>query len=111
MLLYCDMKDKDSKCRAKKVLTAAKDALFYLDDSIMAVRQATEIIKKQQGDIIVTGIGKSGFIGQKIAATLTSLGQRASYLHSVEAAHGDIGMLSEGDTLLALSFSDRKSVV
>jgi arabinose-5-phosphate isomerase len=106
------MKDKDSKCRAKKVLTAAKDALFYLDDSIMAVRQATEIIKKQQGDIIVTGIGKSGFIGQKIAATLTSLGQRASYLHSVEAAHGDIGMLSEGDTLLALSFSgESKEVV
>ena len=48
MLLYCDMKDKDSKCRAKKVLTAAKDALFYLDDSIMAVRQATEIIKNSK---------------------------------------------------------------
>src|SRR3970282_351326 len=55
------------------------------------------------GRVIVTGMGKSGIIGQKIAATFASTGTPAFFLHPAEAAHGDIGMLVKGDVLLAMS--------
>jgi arabinose-5-phosphate isomerase len=55
--------------------------------------------------VIVTGMGKSGLIGQKIAATLSSTGTPASFLHPVEAAHGDIGVVGSGDVVLAISKS------
>jgi arabinose-5-phosphate isomerase len=58
-----------------------------------------------QNRIIVTGIGKSGIIARKIAATLCSTGSPAHYLHPAEAVHGDLGMLSRGDTVIALSAS------
>ncbi|RZU43373.1 KpsF/GutQ family sugar-phosphate isomerase [Edaphobacter modestus] len=58
-----------------------------------------------QNRIIVTGIGKSGIIARKIAATLRSTGSPANYLHPAEAVHGDLGMLSHGDTVIALSAS------
>jgi arabinose-5-phosphate isomerase len=60
---------------------------------------------RQRGKIIVVGIGKSGNIGQKIAATLTSTGSTSVFLHSVDALHGDLGIVSEGDVILALSYS------
>jgi arabinose-5-phosphate isomerase len=59
----------------------------------------------RQSRIIVTGIGKSGIIARKIAATLRSTGTPAHYLHPADAAHGDLGMLSRGDTVIALSSS------
>src|SRR5712691_8732798 len=58
-----------------------------------------------RGRLCVTGLGKSGLIGQKIAATLASTGTPAYFLHAAEASHGDLGMLVPGDTVLALSFS------
>lgn len=60
---------------------------------------------RQRGKIIVVGVGKSGNIGQKIAATLTSTGSTSVFLHSVDALHGDLGIVSEGDVILALSYS------
>jgi arabinose-5-phosphate isomerase len=60
---------------------------------------------RQRGKIVVVGIGKSGNIGQKIAATLTSTGSTSVFLHSVDALHGDLGIVSEGDVILALSYS------
>ncbi len=60
---------------------------------------------RQRGKIIVTGIGKSGNIGGKIAATLTSTGSTAVVLNSVDALHGDLGVVSDGDVVLALSYS------
>src|SRR5271154_1156787 len=59
----------------------------------------------QRGKIVVVGIGKSGNIGQKIAATLTSTGSISVFLHSVDALHGDLGIVSDGDVILALSYS------
>ena len=59
----------------------------------------------QRGKIIVVGIGKSGNIGQKIAATLTSCGSTSVVLHSVDALHGDLGLVNDGDVVLALSYS------
>jgi arabinose-5-phosphate isomerase len=64
-----------------------------------------EIIYKSRGRVIVAGIGKSGIIGRKIAATLNSTGTRAVFLHPVEAMHGDLGMVSREDIFLALSNS------
>jgi len=55
--------------------------------------------------VVVTGVGKSGLIGRKVAATLRSTGTPAYYLHPTEAVHGDLGMLSRGDTVIALSAS------
>lgn len=59
----------------------------------------------QRGKIVVVGIGKSGNVGQKIAATLTSTGSTSVFLHGVDALHGDLGVVSDGDVILALSYS------
>jgi arabinose-5-phosphate isomerase len=73
-----------------------------------AFSQAVELLLEsiaRQNRIIVTGIGKSGIIARKIAATLRSTGTPAHYLHPADAVHGDLGMLSRGDTVVALSAS------
>jgi arabinose-5-phosphate isomerase len=66
---------------------------------------AVEAMKSTAGRVIVTGIGKSGIVGQKIAATLASTGTAAFFLHPTEAFHGDLGMILKGDVVLALSYS------
>jgi len=67
--------------------------------------EAVERIVQSKGRLCVTGLGKSGLIGQKIAATLASTGTPAYFLHAAEASHGDLGMLVAGDIVLALSAS------
>jgi len=67
--------------------------------------RALEAVEASRGRLCVTGIGKSGLIGQKIAATLASTGTPAYFLHAGEASHGDLGMLMDGDVVLALSYS------
>ena len=57
------------------------------------------------GKIVLTGVGKSGYIGKKIAATLSSVGNPAVFMHPVEARHGDLGLLQKNDLLIALSYS------
>src|SRR6266851_5138149 len=80
-----------------------------LDAAMLApFTQAVDLLLQSassQSRIIVTGIGKSGIIARKIAATLRSTGTPAHFLHPAEAVHGDLGMLSRGDTILALSSS------
>src|SRR5262249_41463091 len=66
---------------------------------------AVEYLHSCGGRVVVTGMGKSGIIARKIAATLSSTGTPALYLHPAEAVHGDLGMLVRGDIVLALSFS------
>lgn len=70
---------------------------------------AVELLSRQSGRIIVTGIGKSGHIGRKISATLSSIGRPAMFVHPSEASHGDLGMIVAGDVLLALSNSGETS--
>jgi arabinose-5-phosphate isomerase len=73
-----------------------------------AFDRAVELIVhalRQRAKIVVVGVGKSGNVGQKIAATLTSTGSTAVLLHSVDALHGDLGIVSDGDLILALSYS------
>ncbi len=67
--------------------------------------QAVEEIVASRGRLCVTGLGKSGLVGQKLAATLASTGTPAYFLHAAEASHGDLGMLVPGDIVLALSYS------
>jgi len=95
--------------QARKVfdieLAAIKTVRAHLDESF---DQAVELIVaalRQRGKIVVVGIGKSGNIGQKIAATLTSTGSTSVVLNSVDALHGDLGMVNDGDIILALSYS------
>ncbi len=73
-----------------------------IDDNF---RRLVDLIYRSRGRVIVSGIGKSGIIGRKIVATLNSTGTRAIFLHPVEAMHGDLGLVSEDDILLALSNS------
>lgn len=73
--------------------------------------RAVETIKNCKGKVIVTGIGKSGIIGKKIAATLASTGTPAFFLHPAEALHGDLGMISKGDVVIAISNSGQSAEV
>jgi len=67
--------------------------------------QAVECLQSCGGRVVVTGMGKSGIIARKIAATLSSTGTPALFLHPAEALHGDLGMVAKGDTVVALSSS------
>ena len=67
--------------------------------------RAVEAIRDCKGKIVVTGVGKSGHVGSKIAATLASTGTAAFFLNPLDAYHGDLGMLGEGDLVLAISYS------
>ena len=73
-----------------------------LDDSFVA---AVETILRSSGRVIVSGVGKSGIVARKIAATLTSTGTAATFLHPVEALHGDLGIVGADDVALLLSKS------
>lgn len=94
---------------AKKVfdieIAALKQVRAQLDDSFeRAVEVIVETLRRR-GKIVVVGIGKSGNIGQKISATLTSTGSTSVLLNSVDALHGDLGVINDGDAVLTLSYS------
>ena len=94
------------KDQAKRVLKIEADAVAALLDRIdERFEQAVEIILNCEGRVVVTGMGKSGLIGKKIAATLASTGTPALFLHPAEGIHGDLGMVTRGDTVIALSNS------
>ena len=67
--------------------------------------KSVEVLYKTKGKVVVTGVGKSGHVGAKIAATLASTGTPSFFMHPTEAMHGDLGMIGKDDTLLAISFS------
>src|SRR6201996_1470797 len=71
--------------------------------------RATDLIRQAKGRLIVTGLGKSGHIGRKIAATFASTGTPAFFVHAAEASHGDLGMITSDDVILALSWSGEQA--
>jgi arabinose-5-phosphate isomerase len=94
----------------ENVVRIEAEALRALADRIAgpmgaAFQKAVELMFSCAGRVVVTGMGKSGLIARKIAATLSSTGSPALYLHPVEALHGDLGMVVRGDVVLALSAS------
>ena len=86
-------------------LESLKAVRSQLDNSFNAAVDLIVQTLQQRGKIVVVGIGKSGNIGQKIAATLTSTGSTSVVLNSVDALHGDLGIVNDGDLVLALSYS------
>ncbi|WP_108861644.1 SIS domain-containing protein [Ruegeria sp. Alg231-54] len=91
---------------ARQVITDEARALDVLAESLNEdFAEAVQMILQAPGRIIISGIGKSGHIGHKIAATLASTGTPAYFVHPAEASHGDLGMVSKGDVVLAISNS------
>lgn len=91
---------------AKNVLKIEAEAILALIDRIDGnFSKAVEIILACKGRVVVTGMGKSGLIGKKIAATLASTGTPALFLHPAEGIHGDLGMVTKGDAIIAISNS------
>jgi len=90
----------------KNVLTteakAVESLASRLDDNFV---KAVNLIFRQNSRVIITGMGKSGLIGRKIAATLASCGTPAIFIHPAEAGHGDLGMILKEDVLIAISYS------
>jgi arabinose-5-phosphate isomerase len=92
--------------RAKQVLQIEAKAIEQLVGRINEqFVQAVELILACEGKVVVTGVGKSGIIGQKIASTLASTGTPAFFLHPTEGIHGDLGMLEKKDIVVAISNS------
>lgn len=95
------------------ILDVATDALQTEADALLRIKRdlgeefvrAVELILECNGKVIMTGMGKSGLIAKKIAATLASTGTPSFYMHPGEAFHGDLGMISKGDIVIALSYS------
>ena len=96
---------KSSLERARKVLDIEAQALLALRDRLNdSFEKAVDILEACQGKVIVTGIGKSGQIGRKIASTFSSTGTPSIFLHPAESSHGDLGVIGAQDVVLALSY-------
>lgn len=106
-----DTPSVESARRTFSILHAGLAALPKALDAGLAERfdEAVSTIRRISGRVIVTGVGKSGHIGNKIAATLASTGTPSYFVHSAEANHGDLGMIARDDVILALSWSGETS--
>jgi arabinose-5-phosphate isomerase len=95
-----------SRETARKVLEIESQAILALRDRLNGdFDRALEILVGCQGRVVVTGMGKSGLIGQKISATFASTGTPSLFLHPAEAIHGDLGRIVRGDVAIAISYS------
>jgi arabinose-5-phosphate isomerase len=91
---------------ARKVLRIEAEAVQALADRLNGnFERAVDLVLACGGRVVVTGLGKSGLVARKLAATLSSTGTPALFLHPAEALHGDLGMLVAGDLVIALSYS------
>ena len=98
--------------RARRVLDIEAAALGALRARLDAsFARAIDVLVGCRGKIVVTGIGKAGIVGRKIAATLASTGSTSVFLHAAEGSHGDAGTLARGDAVLALSYSGETEVL
>ena len=100
------MTRRDLRQLAERVLRLEAEAILGLIPKLDAsFDRAVDLLHRCTGRVVVTGMGKSGLVGRKIAATLASTGTPAYFLHPAEGVHGDIGMVARGDVVLALSNS------
>jgi arabinose-5-phosphate isomerase len=91
---------------AKRVFQVEAEAIAGLAENLDArFEKAVDILYECKGRAVVTGLGKSGLIGRKVAATFSSMGTPSLFLHAADALHGDLGMLAAGDVLVAISSS------
>jgi arabinose-5-phosphate isomerase len=95
---------------AQRVLNLEAEALKKLSQSLDdSFAKAVKILHDTKGRVVITGMGKSGHVARKIAATLSSTGTPALFVHPAEASHGDLGMISSKDSIVALSVSGETS--
>ncbi|RPI05899.1 MAG: SIS domain-containing protein, partial [Zetaproteobacteria bacterium] len=100
------MTSTDPLERAARVLAVEAEGILGLRTKLDGnFARAVEILRTTQGKVVVTGMGKSGLIGRKIAATLASTGTPAFFLHPAEGIHGDVGMVHRSDAAIVLSNS------
>lgn len=85
-----------------------QDVASRIDDSFI---RATRLLLRTEGHVVVLGLGKSGLVGRKIAATFASTGTPSFFIHAAEAFHGDLGMITESDTAILVSYSGRTKEV
>ena len=98
--------------QVKEVLKIEAQAILDLLDRIgPEFERAVEMILKSKGRVILTGMGKSGLVGRKISATLNSTGTPSLFLHPAEAIHGDLGMVTPNDVVLAISHSGQTAEI
>ncbi len=98
--------EADGIAFAREVLRIEANALIQVRDRVdESIARAAEVIFRSRGSVIVTGMGKAGIVGQKLAATLSSTGTAAFPLHPGEAVHGDLGRVRAGDVVIVLSQS------
>jgi arabinose-5-phosphate isomerase len=98
------MSEFDAVAVGRRVLKQEAGALEAMGEGLGdAFRAAVELMGEAVGRVVLTGVGKSGHVGRKIAATLASTGTPALFVHAGEASHGDLGMIGAGDVVLALS--------
>ncbi len=103
-----NINDKESLELARRVLHIEAKAVANLEAKIgQAFAKAVRLLAGMRGRVVVTGMGKSGLVGRKIAATLSSTGTPAIFLHPAEAVHGDLGMVSKRDAVIIISKSGR----
>lgn len=96
----------DPLTTARRVIATETDALVLLGAALNgSFTEAINLIMAVKGRVIVSGMGKSGHIARKIAATFASTGTPAQFVHPAEASHGDLGMIAQGDVVLVLSNS------
>src|SRR5512134_3235706 len=101
-----DRGDGDSLAEGRRVLKIEARAVQTLVDRLDAqFARAVDLLLRCKGKVVVSGMGKSGLVGQKIAATMASTGTPAFFLHPAEGIHGDLGMLGRTDVLIAISNS------
>ena len=94
-----------SKIAKEVLLTEANELKIAAQNIADEMSDAISLISKLKGKLIITGVGKSGLVGSKMAATFASTGTSSFFLHPTEAMHGDLGMIGKDDALLAISYS------
>ncbi len=99
----------DAEASGVIALAAAMQTDLGQSDLGRAFAAAVDLIRDAKGRVIITGLGKSGHIGRKIAATFASTGTPAFFVHAAEASHGDLGMITADDVILALSWSGEQA--
>ncbi len=94
--------------KAREVLAIESEAIAHMSARLdETFERAVQLVLNCSGRVVVTGVGKSGAIGRKLASTFASTGTPALFLHAAEGLHGDLGMVAPGDVLVALSYSGR----
>ena len=100
------MKKKEINGLSKSILESYSSQLLEVSQNIdQDVQQAADLIINSSGKVVISGLGKSGLIGQKIVATLCSTGTQSVYMHAAEAIHGDLGIYNPGDPTILISKS------